>query len=82
MATSITIGPDGLVVPDDPIIPFIEGDGTGVDIWPAAKRVIDAAVKGANGDERAVAWKEVLAGEKAFDRDRRLAARRDRRRLP
>jgi isocitrate dehydrogenase len=66
MATSITMGPDGLVVPDDPIIPFIEGDGIGPDIWAASIRVFDAAVKGAYGGERAVAWKEVLAGEKAF----------------
>jgi isocitrate dehydrogenase len=66
MATSITMGPDGLVVPDDPIIPFIEGDGIGPDIWAASIRVFDAAVKGAYGDERGVAWKEVLAGEKAF----------------
>src|SRR5688572_3378260 len=66
MATSITMGQDGLVVPDDPIIPFIEGDGIGPDIWAASIRVFDAAVKGAYGDERAVAWKEVLAGEKAF----------------
>jgi isocitrate dehydrogenase len=66
MATSITVGPDGLLVPNDPIIPFIEGDGIGPDIWAASVRVFDAAVKGAYGDERAVAWKEVLAGEKAF----------------
>ncbi|MGH8952427.1 MAG: NADP-dependent isocitrate dehydrogenase [Acidimicrobiia bacterium] len=66
MATSITMGPDGLVVPYDPIIPFIEGDGIGPDIWAASVRVFDAAVKGAYGDDRAVAWKEVLAGEKAF----------------
>jgi isocitrate dehydrogenase len=67
MATSITMGPDGLVVPSDPIIPFIEGDGIGPDIWAASVRVFDAAVKGAYGDERAVAWREVLAGEKAFN---------------
>ena len=67
MANSITLGPDGLVVPPDPIIPFIEGDGIGPDIWAASVRVFDAAVKGAYGDERAVAWKEVLAGEKAFN---------------
>jgi isocitrate dehydrogenase len=66
MATSITLGPDGLVVPSDPIIPFIEGDGIGPDIWAASVRVFDAAVKGAYGGERSVAWKEVLAGEKAF----------------
>ncbi len=61
------MGPDGLVVPTDPIIPFIEGDGIGPDIWAASVRVFDAAVKGAYGDERAVAWTEVLAGEKAFN---------------
>jgi isocitrate dehydrogenase len=60
------MGREGLVVPDDPIIPFIEGDGIGPDIWAASVRVFDAAVKGAYGDERAVSWKEVLAGEKAF----------------
>jgi isocitrate dehydrogenase len=67
MATSITMGPDGLVVPADPIIPFIEGDGIGPDIWAASVRVFDAAVKGAYGGERAVAWTEFLAGEKAFN---------------
>jgi isocitrate dehydrogenase len=66
MSTSITMGREGLVVPDDPIIPFIEGDGIGPDIWAASVRVFDAAVKRAYGDERAVSWKEVLAGEKAF----------------
>jgi isocitrate dehydrogenase len=65
MAARITMGSDGvLTVPDDPIIPFIEGDGTGVDIWPAAKLVLDAA---ANRDGKSVAWMEVLAGEKAFN---------------
>jgi isocitrate dehydrogenase len=67
MATSITAGTDGLVVPDDPIIPFIEGDGIGPDIWAAAVRVFDAAVKKAYGDGRAVGWQEVLAGEKAHN---------------
>jgi isocitrate dehydrogenase len=47
MATSITMGPDGLIVPADPIIPFIEGDGIGPDIWAASVRVFDAAVKAA-----------------------------------
>jgi isocitrate dehydrogenase len=61
------MGPEGLVVPADPIIPFIEGDGIGPDIWAASVRVFDAAVKGAYGDDRAVTWKEVLAGEKAFN---------------
>jgi isocitrate dehydrogenase len=55
-----------LVVPDNPIIPFIEGDGTGPDIWKASVRVFDAAVKKTFNGERSVAWKEVLAGEKAF----------------
>jgi isocitrate dehydrogenase len=64
-ATKITMGPDGsLTVPEEPIIPFIEGDGTGVDIWPAAQRVLDAA---AAKHGRKIAWKEVLAGEKAFN---------------
>jgi isocitrate dehydrogenase len=60
------MGADGLIVPDDPIIPFIEGDGIGPDIWAASVRVFDAAVKGSYDDDRAVSWKEVLAGEKAF----------------
>ncbi len=67
MATPITMGPDGLQVPDDPIVPFIEGDGIGPDIWRAAQRVFDTAVKRAYGGSRAVAWTEVLAGQKAFD---------------
>ena len=54
------------VVPDHPIIPFIEGDGTGPDIWRAARRVLDAAVDRAFGGKRAIVWREVLAGEKAF----------------
>jgi isocitrate dehydrogenase len=54
-----------LVVPDDPIIPFIEGDGTGPDIWRASARVFDAAVKKAFGGKRRLAWFEILAGEKA-----------------
>jgi isocitrate dehydrogenase len=55
-----------LVVPDRPIIPYIEGDGTGRDIWKASVRVFDAAVEKAYGGRRKVAWCEVLAGEKAF----------------
>src|SRR5258708_35877525 len=55
-----------LQVPDSPIIPFIEGDGTGRDIWKASRRVFDAAVEQAYGGKRRVAWFEVLAGEKAF----------------
>jgi isocitrate dehydrogenase len=65
MAAKITMNADGtLNVPNDPIIPFIEGDGTGVDIWPAAKLVLDAAA-GKYG--RTIEWKEVLAGEKAYN---------------
>jgi isocitrate dehydrogenase len=56
-----------LVVPACPIIPFIEGDGTGPDIWRASVRVFDAAVKHAYGGDRAIEWLEVLAGEKAFE---------------
>lgn len=59
---------DLLQVPDRPIVPFIEGDGTGVDIWPAARRVLDAAVEKAYGSKRSVAWMEVLAGQKAHDK--------------
>jgi len=55
-----------LNVPDQPILPFIEGDGTGPDIWRASVRVFDAAVAKAYGGKKAIAWKEVLAGEKAF----------------
>ena len=54
-------------VPDNPIIPFIEGDGTGRDIWKASRRVFDAAVEHAYGGKRKVAWYEVFAGEKAFN---------------
>jgi isocitrate dehydrogenase len=64
MAERITMSSDGtLQVPHEPIIPFIEGDGTGVDIWPASRLVFDAA---AAKHGRKIAWKEVLAGEKAF----------------
>ena len=67
MATPITMESGKLVVPDDPIVPFIEGDGIGPDIWAASVRVFDAAVEKAYGGERKIAWKEVLAGEKAFN---------------
>src|SRR5437773_186260 len=63
----ITIDAGGrLEVPDNPILPFIEGDGTGPDIWRASVRVFDAAIAKAYGGKRKVQWKEVLAGEKAF----------------
>jgi isocitrate dehydrogenase len=55
-----------LSVPDKPVVPFIEGDGTGPDIWRASQRVLDAAVEKAYGGKRAIAWYEVFAGEKAF----------------
>src|SRR6201995_1022139 len=65
MADKITMADDGsLSVSDQPIIPFIEGDGTGVDIWPAAKLVLDAAAKKYG---KSITWKEVLAGEKAYN---------------
>jgi isocitrate dehydrogenase len=65
MAEKITMSREGVLgVPDEPIIPFIEGDGTGVDIWPAAQLVMDAAAK---KHGKRIEWKEVLAGEKAFN---------------
>ena len=63
--TAITIKDGRLVVPDDPIVPFIEGDGTGPDIWRASVRVFDAAVRKAFGGKRRLEWFEVPAGEKA-----------------
>ncbi len=63
----ITIQNGVLNVPDNPIIPFIEGDGTGVDIWPASKLVFDAAVEKAYGGSKKIEWKEVLAGEKSYN---------------
>ena len=63
----ISIQNGRLQVPDNPIIPFIEGDGTGRDIWRASVRVFDAAVENAYGGRRAIQWREVLAGEKAFN---------------
>jgi isocitrate dehydrogenase len=62
----ITISQGKLTVPDRPIIPFIEGDGTGPDIWRASQRVFDAAVNKAYGEERSIAWMEVYAGEKSY----------------
>jgi len=67
MADRITMGRDGLVVPAHPILPFIEGDGIGPDIWAAAVRVFDAAVDRAYAGGRRIDWHEVLAGQKAFD---------------
>src|SRR5262245_51954132 len=66
--TPITMGAGGkLNVPNDPILPFIEGDGTGRDIWKASVRVMDAAVEKAYGGTKKVHWYEVYAGEKAFN---------------
>src|SRR5262245_32736799 len=64
--SKITMAAGKLNVPDQPIIPFIEGDGTGRDIWRASVRVMDAAVERAYGGKKKIAWMEVLAGEKAF----------------
>src|SRR5438876_976004 len=66
----ITITNGKLDVPDRPIVPFIEGDGIGPDIWRASVRVFDAAVAKAYGGRRRIAWHEVLAGQKAFDRQK------------
>lgn len=63
----ITMGANGqLNVPQNPIIPFIEGDGIGPDVWSASRKVLDAAVEKAYGGKRKIEWKEMLAGEKAF----------------
>src|SRR3954469_2884672 len=64
----ITVSNGVLNVPNNPIVPFIEGDGIGSDIWASASRVLDAAVEKAYKGERKLVWKEVLAGEKAFNK--------------
>ncbi len=65
----ITINPDGTInVPDNPIIPFIEGDGIGPDIWRATRMVLDAAVEKAYNGKRSISWKEIYAGEKAKEK--------------
>ena len=68
MANKVTIDNGVLNVPDNPTIPFIEGDGIGVDIWPAAQAVFDAAVEKAYGGSRKIDWLEVYAGQKAYDK--------------
>lgn len=68
MSAKITISNGKLNVPDNPIVPFIEGDGIGVDIWPAARQVLDSAVEKAYGGKKKIEWKEVLAGEKSFNK--------------
>ncbi len=67
MSEKITKSKEGLSVPDNPVIPFIEGDGTGPDIWAAAVKVFNAAVSKAYNGSREIAWQEVLAGEKAYN---------------
>ncbi|MEN1705953.1 MAG: isocitrate/isopropylmalate family dehydrogenase, partial [Planctomycetota bacterium] len=67
MPTPITMTANGLNVPSDPIIPFIEGDGTGPDIWRASVHVFDAAVNKAYNGERKIHWHEVMAGEKSHN---------------
>jgi isocitrate dehydrogenase len=67
MAEKIRMVDGTLTVPEEPIVPYIEGDGTGIDIWPASQRVLDAAVERSYGGRRRLAWHEVLAGEKAFN---------------
>ncbi|MEJ2541549.1 MAG: isocitrate dehydrogenase (NADP(+)) [Gemmatimonadota bacterium] len=64
----ITVEDGALVVPDRPILPFIEGDGIGPDIWRATQAVVDAAVEKAYGGDRRIAWMEVFAGEKAYEK--------------
>ena len=67
MPQKITLADGVLLVPDEPVIPFIRGDGTGVDIWPAAQHVLDAAVEKSYGGQRKNGGEEVLAVQKAFD---------------
>ncbi len=78
----ITIANGKLAVPDQPIVPFIEGDGTGPDIWRASVRVIDAAVQKAYGGKRKIDWMEVYAGAEVERPLQHLAAGRDGRRVP
>lgn len=69
VGVKITVNDDGtLNVPDFPVIPFIEGDGTGPDIWNAARLVMDGAVAKAYKGKKGIKWLEILAGEKAFRR--------------
>ncbi|QWV86499.1 NADP-dependent isocitrate dehydrogenase [Streptococcus parasuis] len=66
MAEKIRLENGRLLIPDQPIIPYIEGDGVGQDIWPEAQKVIDVAIEKAYNGQRSIQWKEVLAGEKAY----------------
>ena len=67
MSDIIRMGSSGIISGDHPVIPFIEGDGTGPDIWRATRAVVDAAVSRAYGGRRSIEWLELLAGEKAFN---------------
>ncbi len=67
MAEKVTMKDGSLIVPNKPIIPYIQGDGIGVDIWHVAQKVIDSAVLKAYGDNKSIEWKKVLAGQEAFD---------------
>ena len=67
-SSKIKVKNEKLNVPDNPIIPFIEGDGIGPDIWEAAERVINAAVEKAYNGEKKISWFEIFAGEKAFNK--------------
>jgi isocitrate dehydrogenase len=69
MANKVSMGSDGkLMVPDNPTIPFIEGDGIGPDIWEASVRVFDAAIEKAFHGQKKIEWLKVLAGEEAFNK--------------
>ena len=68
MSEKIRFEDGKLRVPDHPIIPFIEGDGIGIDIWPATRRVLDAALEKAYGQSKSIAWKEIYAGQKAHQK--------------
>ena len=63
----ITVEDGSLTVPDNPIIPFIEGDGTGPDIWRATVRVLDAAVESSYAGKRKIHWMEIYAGQKSYE---------------
>ena len=65
MGEKIKINGNKIEVPDNPVVPYIEGDGIGVDIWPTAQNVFDSAILKAYDNKRKITWKEVFAGEKA-----------------
>ena len=75
--SKITMSKGKLVVPDMPVIPFIEGDGTGPDIWTSAVNVFDEALEIAYSKKRVIKWKEVFAGEKALSISSQMHLKRD-----